>query len=111
VVVVMPDKVAVDEAGDRDGAELDEAKEEEQVKAGFLAVARGGSHRWEMAGLVMNEVGKLLSCCLVLKCVSSWPWSAMVWRFETQLVYSHTLSRSTAHSTDHRLIDNFRNSR
>jgi hypothetical protein len=109
VVVVMPDKVAVDEAGDRDGAELDEAKEEEQVKAGFLAVARGGSHRWEMAGLVMNEVGKWLPCCLVEMCFKL----AMVWRFETQLVYSHTLSRSTAHSTDHRLIDNrdFRSSR
>ena len=66
VVVVVPDEVAVDEPGDRDGAELDEAKEEEQVKAGFLAVGRGGSHRWEMAGLVMNEVGKLSPCHIVL---------------------------------------------
>jgi len=56
----------IDEPGDRDGAELDEAKEEEQVKAGFLAVGRGGSHRWEMAGLVMNEVGKLSPCHIVL---------------------------------------------
>jgi hypothetical protein len=82
VVVVVPDEVAVDEPGDRDGAELDEAKEEEQVKAGFLAVARGGSHGWEIAGLVWIEVGKLSPCCLVEMCFKL----AMVWRFETQLV-------------------------
>ena len=75
VVVVVPDEVAVDEPGDRDGAELDEAKEEEQVKAGFLAVGRGGSHRWEMAGLVWIEVGKLSPCHIVLLNVfSCWPW-------------------------------------
>ena len=75
VVVVVPDEVAVDEPGDRDGAELDEAKEEEQVKAGFLAVGRGGSHRWEMAGLVMNEVGKLSPCHIVsLNVFQVGPW-------------------------------------
>lgn len=39
VIVMVPYKIAIDEAGDGDGAKLDEPKEEEQVETCYLPVS------------------------------------------------------------------------
>ena len=44
MIIVVPRKVAIDEASNRDGTQLDEAKKEEQVKTGFLPSAPRSGH-------------------------------------------------------------------
>jgi len=44
MVVVVPCKVAIDEAGNREGTQLDKAKKEENVKTGFLPITTRSSH-------------------------------------------------------------------
>ena len=44
MIIVVPCKVAIDEAGNRDGTQLDEAKKEEQVKTSFLPSAPRSGH-------------------------------------------------------------------
>jgi hypothetical protein len=39
MIIVVPCKIAIDEAGNRDGTELDEAKKEEEMKTCFLPSA------------------------------------------------------------------------
>lgn len=39
MIIVVPCKVAIDEASNRDGTELDEAEKEEEMETGFLPSA------------------------------------------------------------------------
>jgi hypothetical protein len=44
MIIVLPCKIAIDEAGNRDGTELDEAKKEEEMKTCFLPSANRSGH-------------------------------------------------------------------
>jgi hypothetical protein len=55
MIIMMPDKIAIDEASDGDGTKLDETKEEEQVETSCLRAARSGISHCKHAAVGMSE--------------------------------------------------------
>jgi hypothetical protein len=56
MIIMVPNKIAIDEARDGDGTKLDETKEEEQVETSCLRAARSGiSHCKHAAWVCLKE--------------------------------------------------------